>query len=67
MRCYLMSKGHIGAVEFLAAGPDEKLIEQAKAHFERRRIPDFLDGFEVWDGVRRVYVYPPEIKDQKSN
>jgi hypothetical protein len=27
-----MRKGHIAAVEFLAVGPDEALIEQAKAH-----------------------------------
>lgn len=64
MRCYLMKNGHIGAVEFLAAKSDAKLIEQARAHFERRSIERF-DGFEVWDGARRVYVHPEEIEDQK--
>lgn len=57
MRCYLMHSGHILAVEFLAAGPDESLIEQAKAHFDRRSEEPF-DGFEVWDGKRRVYCFP---------
>ena len=57
MRCYLMIKGHIAAVEFLGGGPDEHLIEQAQAHFTRRQEEGF-DGFEVWDRARRVYGWP---------
>jgi CRP-like cAMP-binding protein len=55
MRCYLMQKGHIAAVEFLEPGPDEVLIEQAKTCFRRHAGRSF-DGFEVWDGARRLYV-----------
>jgi hypothetical protein len=36
MRCYLMRGGQIHGVEFLKDGPDEKLIEQAKAILQRR-------------------------------
>lgn len=65
MRCYFMTKGHIGAVEFLTAGPDEKL-EQVHAHFERCHDgKDRFDGLEVWDGARRVFVYPAETEEQK--
>ena len=58
MRCYLKRKGNIAAVEFLTAGPAEFLIEQGKAHFSRRQLDDSFDGFEVWDGSRRLHVYP---------
>ena len=61
MRCYLMRKGHIAAVEFLTAGPDEALIEQGKTILRARSDKPF-DGFEVWDGARRVYVHPEEAK-----
>ena len=62
MRCYLMWKGDIADVEFLTGGSDEALIEQGKRIFRERTNRPF-DGFEVWDGTRRVYVYPEEIKD----
>lgn len=55
MRCYFMRSGHIVAVEFLTPGSDESLIDQAKEHF-RKRSAERLDGFEVWDRARRVYV-----------
>jgi hypothetical protein len=61
MRCYLMRKGHIAAVEFLTSGSDESLIEQSKTIFRERTDRPF-DGFEVWDGARRVYVHPEEIE-----
>jgi hypothetical protein len=57
MRCYLMVGGHIAAVEFLTAGTDDGLIEQARTHFARRGEERF-DGFEVWDAARRVYAWP---------
>lgn len=60
MRCFLMMGGHIRAVEFLTAGPDESLVEQAHGHFERRTGQEKFDGFEVWDGARRVYWWPQE-------
>jgi hypothetical protein len=60
MRCYLMRKGHIKAVVILTAGPDEALIEQGKRIFSDRPDRPF-DGFEVWDGARRVHVYPEEV------
>ena len=58
-----MQGRNIAAVEFLAAGPGEPLIEQGKAHF-LRLSGRLIDGFEVWDGVRRVYVPPPEAIHQ---
>ncbi len=46
MHCYLMRKGHIAAVEFLTAGPDDALIEQGKEIFSQLPIEAY-DGFEV--------------------
>lgn len=57
VRCYLMRKGHIKAVEILSKGPDDALIEQGKAHFARRSDEEF-DGFEIWDRKRWIYAYP---------
>lgn len=64
MRCYLIQKGHIAAAEYLRPGSDDALIEQGKAHF-RRRAGEAFDGFEVWDGTRRVHVHT-ERTDQPS-
>jgi hypothetical protein len=61
MRCYLMRKGHIGAIEFLTDGLDDALIEQGKRHFSRRYSERF-DGFEVWHRQRFLYLYPPELE-----
>lgn len=61
MRCFLMKKGHIGGVEMLTPAPDDELIEQARAHFERRKEADPFDAFEVWDHARRVYSWPEEL------
>ena len=58
MRCYLTRTGHIAAVEFLNEGPDDALIEQAKVIFIGRAADGSFDGFEVWDGGRRLYVHP---------
>ena len=63
---YLMQHGHIAAVVFLAPGPDADLIAQGKAHFTRR-ADDGFDGFEVWDGTRRVYWYPEDSQDPKQD
>ena len=42
------------------------LIDQGKAHFDRRADERF-DGFEVWDGKRRVYWYPEDSQDPKQD
>ena len=61
MRCYLMMRGHIAAVEILTPGSDDELIEQAHFHFERRTsVAEPFDGFEVWDRARRVYSWPED-------
>ena len=59
MRCYLMMKGHIAAVEFLTADSDDKMVAEARAHFARRTsAKEPFDGFEVWDHARHVYSWP---------
>jgi hypothetical protein len=60
LRCYLMRKGHIASVEFLAAGPDSSLIEQGERIFVAAKARMNFDGFEIWDGARRVYTFPEE-------
>ena len=54
MRCYLMRNGHIAAVEFLTAGPDEFLV------IFRERTDRPFDGFEIWDGTRRLHTSTPK-------
>lgn len=66
MRCFLLRKGHIAAVELLEAGPDEELVRQAHTHFERRTRENPFDGFEVWDRARHVYSWPEEPRDQAT-
>ena len=61
MRCYFMRKGHIAAVEFLTSGSDEALIQQGKQKF-LEQSDRYFDGFEVWDGKRRLHVYPEEVE-----
>lgn len=63
MRCYLIKKGHIAAVEILVPGPDEKLVAEAHEHFARLSGEKSYDGFEVWDRARRVYSWPEAAKD----
>ena len=67
MRCYLMRKGRIAAVEFLASGTDRALAEEAEAIFAEKSKNLGWDGFEVWDGPRFVYRHPPDIDDPKEN
>ena len=54
MRCYFLRNARIEAVELLKAGPDDKLIEQAKDLF-RERASQGYDSVEVWTGRRFVY------------
>ena len=60
-----MMRGHIVAVEFLAAGSDENLIQQGRVHFARRSGEGF-DAFEVWDHARKVYAWPEEPNNQEG-
>ena len=39
-------------------------MEQGKQIFRERTDRPF-DGFEVWDGARRVHVYPDEAGDSE--
>lgn len=69
MRCYMMRRGSIVSCEFLDAGPDESLVEQARKLFLARKSERF-DAFEVWDRARRVHRQPPAaertMKDQSN-
>jgi len=58
VRCYLMRKGHIAAVEVLNGESDEAVVEQARAVFEERKGEKKYDGFEVWERARFVYRLP---------
>ena len=62
-----MRKGHIAAVEFLTAGTDEDLIEQGSEIFRELSDRNRFDGFEIWDGARRVHVHPVEVEDQNQS
>jgi hypothetical protein len=65
MRCYLIRDGQIQGIEFLKDGPDEKLIEQAKAILQVRSQEGF-EGIELWSGNRFIYRTPrPDVADQK--
>lgn len=58
MRCFFISKGHVGYVAFLHLGTDEALIAQASGLFKAKREELNAEGFEVWDKSRFVYRYP---------
>jgi len=61
MRCYFMRGSSIASVVFLAEGPDDVLVKQALAAFEKNARHAY-DGFEVWDGKRFVYRYTAATK-----
>ena len=66
MRCYLMRGGRIHGIEILKEGPDDKLIEQAKAILQVRSQEGF-EGIELWSGNRFVYrTERPGVADQKE-
>jgi len=62
MRCYFMKSGHITAVEFLQGDNDEDRIRQAMGLFEEKGKLAGAEGFEVWDGPRFVYRFPPGLQ-----
>ncbi len=63
MRCYFMRSGRIVAADYLKPGSDENLIEQGKTLFVKRSN-ELYDGFEVWDGTRRLYVHANAPADE---
>lgn len=66
MRCYLMRGGQIHGIEFLKDGPDEKLIEQAKAILQARSREGF-EGIELWSGNRFIYrTSRPDVSDPSA-
>jgi hypothetical protein len=54
VRCYFLRNARIEAVELLEPGPDENLIEQAKALFRTEPAQGY-ECFEVWTDRRFVY------------
>lgn len=62
MRCYFMRDGHITAVEVLRQDDDPGLIRQSRKLFTEKGQPLGQDGFEVWDGSRFVFRFPPDLK-----
>ena len=59
MRCYFMKNGRIAGVEFLKATEDCDRVAEARQLFKARGEPQGAEGFEVWDGARFIYRYPP--------
>jgi hypothetical protein len=59
MRVYFMRDGHIAGVEFLNETSDDGRIAEAATLFESKGKPKGAEGFEVWDGARFVYRFPP--------
>jgi hypothetical protein len=65
VRCYFMRKDHIEGYALLHDGPDQDLIEEAKAKF-REVDKDRYDGFEVWRRDRCLYRSTPLDGDPSS-
>ena len=66
MRCYLMRGGQIHGIEFLKDGPDEMVIEQAKAILQVRSREGF-EGIELWSGNRFIYrTSRPDVADPSA-
>ena len=59
MRCYFMRNGHIAAVEYLTTPDDDGRIAEARELFRSKGASRGADGFEVWDGLRFLYRFPP--------
>ncbi len=60
MRCYFMRQGHIDGVEFLTSTDDEGRIAEARKLFKTSSKARGADGFEVWEGSRFIYRFPPD-------
>jgi hypothetical protein len=62
MRCYLIRGGHyIAAAENLEVKSDEEALEKCKALFAERKSK--FEGFEVWDGTRKLTERPRREDD----
>ena len=60
MRCYFMKDGHILSASLLGdQDDDEGHIRQAQDLFEKVGKRLDADGFEVWNGPRFVFRFPP--------
>jgi hypothetical protein len=59
VRCYFVRDKKIEGVTFLRVSPVDNLITQAQEAFQRHAAHNF-EGFEVWDGDRFVYRWPPD-------
>jgi len=56
-RCYLLNGRIIEDFEVLRAATDERAVQEAERVF--REKAGRFSGFEVWQGHRHVYRYPP--------
>jgi hypothetical protein len=55
MLCYFLREGHLAGVEMLPPGlSDEDAVARAHILSSKRKGP--LDGFEVWDHARFVWL-----------
>jgi hypothetical protein len=59
VRCYFMRGSRIEAVEILSSTNDEDRVAEARGLFEAVGSKWGAQGFEVWDGPRFVYRFPP--------
>jgi hypothetical protein len=59
MRCYFIRDGPIAAVEYLTKTDDEGRIVEATELNRLKGEPRGADAFEVWDGPRFLYRFPP--------
>ena len=66
MRCYLIRRGRIEAVEMLGVGTDADLVAQADDQFQKHGGAQRYDGFEVWAGSRFVYRLAVEKQEQPT-
>jgi hypothetical protein len=58
MRCYFIRDNQIEAVELLKAAPDDQVIREAA--FLAYRLKSLRwQRYEIWEGRRLVYRYPP--------
>jgi hypothetical protein len=57
LRCYFIRDNQIEFVELLTGRSDDDAIQQASALATGKTVQ--WDRYEVWDGRRLVYRYPP--------
>ncbi len=57
-----MKNGQIAAVEYLTKTDDDERIAEASGLFTLKGVPRGADGFEVWDGPRFLYRFPPGVQ-----